>query len=146
MIIIMQIDCVSSVSPRVTIVSKPVLAPVADIDWKEVKQRISDITGRECDHSVAAAIQKASFATCFSRRGSNSRYRIDAHERLVRGADSAEKKAYHERNASNARNKIPGVGTGRLLSPRSALRYLVITNNHVITNEEEAKDAKLIFD
>ena len=120
------------------------MIPVAGSPWQEVNEKIFDITGRQC--SVADAIQKASKGTCYLRRGSNSKDRIDYHERLAEGADSAEKKEYHEKKASSAKKGILGVGTGLLLSPRSIFGYLVITNNHVIMNEEEAKNAQVIFD
>lgn len=37
-------------------------------------------------------------------------------------------------------------GTGFLIFPKSKHGWLVITNNHVIMNKEEAKDAKVVFD
>ena len=123
------------------------MIPIAESQWRDkVIRRLSKITGISFDDSVADTIQKLSLATCILQRGSNSKDRIDYHERLAEGADSEKKKEYHKKKASSAKKGILGVGTGLLLSPIPSLGYLVITNNHVIMNEEEAKDANVIFD
>lgn len=48
------------------------------------------------------------------------------------------------RNANGGRNS--GNGTGFLFFPKSKFGWLVITNNHVIMNKEEAERAEVIFD
>ena len=118
--------------------------------WREaVTQKLSEITGIDwagMDEAIAA-IEKASKATCVVRRGCNSQERIVHHERLAREATSDEKKEKHREKAKKAKNKKRvGIGTGLLVHPRSHYGYLVITNNHVVMNEEEAKDAKITFD
>ena len=119
-------------------------------DWREaVTQKLSEITEKDWEGmgEAIAAIEKASKATCVVRRKSDSQERIDYHERLAREARSDEKKEKkHREKAKKARKQRGGIGTGLLLRPRSHYGYLVITNNHVVMNEEEAKDAKITFD
>lgn len=138
---------------------------VGDVNWTmEVRRKISEITGMNWSGSQAAdiddAIQKASKATCSVQRGCNSQERTDHHKGLAREAEIEEKKAEEEQDAEKkekmmkkkeyhekkARNKGLGVGTGLLLYPQSPLGYLVITNNHIIMNKEEAKGAQVVFD
>ena len=118
-------------------------------DWREaVKQKLTEITGIDwagMDEAIAV-IEKASKATCVVLRGCNSQERIDYHERLAGEATSDEKKEKHREKAKKAKEQRVGIGTGLLVHPRSPLGYLVITNNHVVMNEEEAKDAKITFD
>ena len=117
--------------------------------WREaVKQKLSEITGKDWEGMGEAidAIEKASKATCVVRRKCNSQERIDYHERLAREASSAEKKDKHKKKVENAKEQRGGVGTGLLVYPKSFYGYLVITNNHVVMNEEEAKDARITFD
>ena len=120
---------------------------VSDADWTDkVMKKMSDITGKEWTEKeakhITRAIQKASKANCLVRRGCNSQERIEHHERLARKARDAQTKKYHE---EKARKKSLSLGTGMLLAPWSPLGYLVVTNNHVVMNEEEAKGAQVLF-
>lgn len=124
------------------------LIQVSTDGWTgKVISKISIITGRTWDEHKSAkisdAIEKAAMATCILRRGCNSTERIEHHERLAREADPV-KKDYHQRKADKAKTSALGVGTGMLL-PRSPRGYLVIANNHVIMNSDEAKDATVTF-
>ena len=117
--------------------------------WREaVKQKLSEITGKDWEgwDKAIAAIEKASKATCVVRRGCSSPQRIVYHECLASKARSDEIKEKHRKKAEDAKKQRGGIGTGLLLRPRSRYGYLVITNNHVVMNEEEAKDARIIFD
>ena len=119
--------------------------------WREeVKRKLSDITGLKWERMDNAidAVEKAGKATCFVRRGCDSQERIDYHEleRMAEAASSEADREKHRRKAENARNNKRGVGTGLLLQPRCPLGYLVITNCHVVMNEEEAKGARILFD
>lgn len=125
---------------------------VGAVNWhEEVRRKLSEVSGKDIEDRDHAAnidreIEKMSKSTCIVRRGCNSQKRIDLHERLADRAKSDEKKEYHMTKAGKAKKGVLGVGTGLLLAPKSRAGYLVITNNHVIMDEEEAKDAKVAFD
>ena len=70
---------------------------------------------------IVRCVEKAGEATCFVLRRPNSK-RVDP--KRHRG----------------------GNGTGCLVFPKSQYGWLVITNNHVIMDEEEASTAEVIFD
>lgn len=111
--------------------------------WKEeVNQKIKEITGKECGEEALAEIEKASKATCVVRRMKDSAERVQYYKDLAEMSDGKEKKCNREAKSSDG-----GVGTGLLLYHRHInVGYIVITNNHVIMNKEEAMDAKVTFD
>ena len=119
--------------------------------WREaVKRKLSEITGpglnwEEMDNAIDA-VEKAGKATCVVRRGCSSRERLSYHEGMAEAASSDADREKHCKKAVNAKNNKRGVGTGLLLWPRCPLGYIVITNSHVVMNEEEAKDARITFD
>ena len=118
--------------------------------WREaVKRKLSEITGpglnwEEMDNAIDA-VEKAGKATCVVRRGCDSPQRLSYHERMAEAASSTADREKHCKKAVNAKNNKRGVGTGLLLWPRCPLGYIVITNSHVVMNEEEAKDARITF-
>ena len=121
------------------------MIPVGADNWKQqVQEKILDITGIRVNDGSLRSIEKASKATCSVSRVRNSQQRIAFHEGLAEKGNPAEKK-YHARKAANARKGLPGFGTGLLLEP-SPIGHLVITTNHIIMGNEEAKDATVTFD
>ena len=117
--------------------------------WREaVKRKLSDITGLDWGSMDDAmdAVEKAGKATCVVRRGCDSQERIDYLERMAVEASSGADKEKHRKKAKKARRNCRGVGTGLLLSPRSPLGYLVITNCHAVMNASEAEGARITFD
>ena len=93
-------------------------------------------------------IERVGKATCYVRRKRNSQERKDFHKKLKDDASlSAEDQKCHEKNYQKALSGKGGSGTGFLVSPKHYRHgWLVITNNHVIMNNEEAKDAVVVFD
>jgi len=87
------------------------------------------------DDTIFESVEKASKATCLVRRQKNSQSRLDYY-----------KERGDEERLKNAKKGKGGCGTGFLVHPRSILGWFVITNNHVIMNEEEAESAEVIFD
>ena len=114
---------------------------VAGPEWKEVlkKTLIKACTPEALPaidwETVFETVERAGKATCFVRRLTNSKTRME----------HLEKKGDEERLAKAKKGKCGG-GTGFLMSPKSKYGWLVITNNHVIMNEEEAKSAEVLFD
>ena len=84
--------------------------------WKEVNSLDAPLLAK-----IVKCVEKAGKATCFVLRRPNSE-RVDP--KRHRG----------------------GNGTGCLLFPKSQYGWLVITNNHVIMDKEEASTAEVIFD
>lgn len=93
-------------------------APPA-IDWK----------------TVFEMVEKNGKATCYVLRRTDGKTRL---ERLAKKKKQGLAKA--------EKSKPGGGGTGFLMSPKSNYGWLVITNNHVIMDEEEAKSAEVVFD
>lgn len=87
------------------------------------------------DDTILESVKKASKATCLVRRRENGKSRL---------------KYYEERKDTERLNKAKkgkgATGTGFLMFPKSLFGWLVITNNHVIMDEDEAKSAEVIFD
>lgn len=90
---------------------------------------------------IIEGLSEAEHATCYVRRRTNSENRL---EHLAKIGDN--------QRLDKAKKGICGAGTGLLFVPGNALNrlsklpLLVITNNHVIMDEEEAKSAEVIFD
>lgn len=97
---------------------------------------------------ICEAIERAGRATCYVRRNVNSRTRIDFHEKQIKEqANNEEVKKYHEERLEKAKNGKGGCGTGLLLSPKHGKKgWFVITNNHVIMDDTEVQNAKVVFD
>ena len=93
-------------------------------------------------------IERVGKATCYVRRNHNSKERVDFHK--TRKDDPSlipEVRKYHEEKYQKALGGKGASGTGFLVSLKHPLYgWLVVTNNHVIMNDEEAKDALVVFD
>ena len=103
---------------------------VAGPEWKEkLKEKLIEAYTTEAApvtdwETVFENVERAGKATCCVRRKTNSKDR-----------------------QNKAKKVIGGTGTGFLMSPKSELfGWLVITNNHVIMDEDEAKSAEVVFD
>jgi len=125
-------------------VKKAGMLLISGSEWKEkLKETLNEAfkdeqTGKilESDaDTIFESVKKASKATCLVVRRTNSKSRLEYLEKM----DD------HER-LKKARKGKGGTGTGFLLFPRSEFGWLVITNNHVIMDEEEAKSAEVMFD
>lgn len=81
------------------------------------------------------SIEKASKATCLVRRRKNSKSRLEYYEKIK-----------DEERLKKAKKGKGGTGTGFLIFPGSKFGWFVITNNHVIMDEEEAESAEVIFE
>lgn len=114
---------------------------VAGPEWKEnLRERLTEAITAEAApaidwKNVFEMVERAGKATCYVRRLTNSQTRL---ERLAKKND--------EKGLAKANKGICGGGTGFLMSPKSKYGWLVITNNHVIMDEEEAKSAEVLFD
>lgn len=141
-------------------------------DWQSrVLVKLSEITSEILEtrsefriKDDLRAVEEVIKAICSVRRGHNSQDRLrEAEEKVghhkgkAREADSKEtkikqkmeeKKALGQPKAAKDRTTRIGYGTGLLLCSGSFryTGYLVITNNHIIMNEEEAKRAEVVFD
>lgn len=87
------------------------------------------------DDTILESVEKASKATCLVRRRVNGKSRLEYYEQRN-----------DEKCLNNAKKGKGGTGTGFLISPESPYGWFVITNNHVIMDEEEAESAEVIFD
>ena len=87
------------------------------------------------DDTIFENVEKASKATCLVVRRTNSKCRLEYLEKT---------KDY--KRLKKAQKGKGGTGTGFLMSPESRSGWLVMTNNHVIMDEEEAKSAEVYFD
>lgn len=116
---------------------------VSESEWKGklTKTLIEACEDEERRKTVASNdaiienIKKVSEATCLVSRRTNSEGRLEYLEKI--GDHDGLKKA---------KNGKGGCGTGLLMSPKCPHGWLVITNNHVIMDEEEAEAAEVIFD
>lgn len=125
-------------------VKKAGMLLISGSEWKEkLKETLNEAfkdeqTGKilesEAD-TIFESVKKASKATCLVVRRTNSKSRLEFLEKMDN----------HER-LKKAKKGICGRGTGFLLFPRGEFSWLVITNNHVIMDEEEAKSAEVMFD
>ena len=117
-------------------------------DWKAQVIQHLGLKNQAKLETILNEIEKVGKATCYVRRKRTSQERKDFHEERKDDARwSAEVRKYHEKKYQKARNCERGGGTGFLVSPKHYLHgWLVITNNHVIMNDEEAKDALVVFD
>lgn len=108
---------------------------VAGQEWREkLKKTLIEACTSEAPsaidwETVFESVERAGKATCYVRRRTNSKIRL---ERLAK-KQKAEK------------SKSGGGGTGFLMFPKSKYGWLVITNNHVIMDEKEAKSAEVLF-
>lgn len=98
--------------------------------------------------TILDEIEKAGKATCYVQRKHNSKEREDFHGTLKDDARlSAEGRKHHREKYQNVLDGKGGSGTGFLISPKHAIYdWLVVTNNHVIMNKDEADDALVVFD
>ena len=116
---------------------------VSGPEWKEkLKERLIEACKNEeiaktvaSNDAIMENIEKVSKATCLVRRLKNSKCR----EEYLKGIGDDER-------LEKAKNGKRGGGTGFLMFPKSPFGWLVITNNHVIMDEEEATSAEVIFD
>ena len=113
----------------------------------KVKKKLQKVTGKTVDKE-AWATKEASKATCLVRRTHNSKERIEYHNRLAQDERLDEKdRKDHYRKAKSAEKGVGASGTGmKLVSNPGAKVHFVVTNNHVIMNDEEAESAVVIFD
>lgn len=124
--------------------TKAGMLPVAGSEWieklKEILIEASEDLDKETgktlpsDKLIFESVEKVSKATCLVLRRTDSKGRLKY----------LKEKGDHER-LENAK-KGGGNGTGFLIFPKSPRGWLVITNNHVIMDEEEARSAEVIFD
>ena len=84
--------------------------------------------------AVIENIEKVSEATCLVLRRTNGKGRLEYFKQI--GDDERLEKAKKGKG---------GCGTGFLMFPKSPVGWLVITNNHVIMDQEEAESAEVIF-
>ena len=114
----------------------------------EVKKKLQEITGETVDKEDLMAIKEASKATCLVLRKHNSQERIQYHKRLAQDETLEEEdRKDHDQRATLAEKGVVASGTGmKLASNRGAKVHFVVTNNHVIMNDEEARSAEVIFD
>ena len=121
-------------------------------DWsEEVLRHLGLDTSRPLTanlQTILDNIETAGKATCYVQRKHNSKERKDFHgtrkddERL-----SAKGRKYHREKYQNVLDGKGGSGTGFLISPEQRnYHWLVLTNNHVIMNEDEANGALVVFD
>lgn len=113
---------------------------VAGPEWKENLKRLIEACTAEVAHAinweaVFEMVGRAGKATCYVRRQTNSKTRREYLEKI------GDKK----RLAKVKKGKFGG-GTGFLMSMKSKYGWLVITNNHVIMDDVEAKSAEVVFD
>lgn len=114
---------------------------VARPEWRENLQErlteacIAEVTDAIAWKAVFEMVERAGKATCYVLRRTNGQTRLD---RLAEKND--------KQGLANAKKGRCGGGTGFLMSPKSNYGWLVITNNHVIMDEEEAKSAEVFFD
>ena len=116
---------------------------VSGSEWKEaVKETLTEACKNKetastvkSNDTIMENIEKVSKATCLVVRRSNGKGRLKHLEEI----------GDHER-LEKAKNGKRGGGTGFLMFPKSPFGWLVITNNHVIMDDEEAKSAEVIFD
>ena len=114
-------------------------------DWEEkFRSVMKDHNKSEFFPDAFKAVMKASKATCLVKRVNGSKGRKEYLEGLAKKYTGKEK-TYHENRAKNW--DTGGSGTGLLVQPKFLGKgWLVITNNHVIMNECEAKTAEVYFD
>lgn len=115
---------------------------VSGSEWKDklketLIQASKDKAPKSPDFSNAVKeVERAGKATCLVRRKTNGNSRL---ERLENMKDKEALK--------KAKNGKGGTGTGFLMFPKHGkCGWLVITNNHVIMDEDEAESAEVIFD
>ena len=121
-------------------------------EWSEEVLRHLDLdTSRPLTaklQTILDKIEKVGKATCYVRRKHNSKERVDYHKTQKEDPSlTPEVRKKHEEKYQKALGDKGASGTGFLVSPKHALYgWLVITNNHVIMNNEEAGDALVVFD
>ena len=124
-------------------------------DWSEkVLQHLGLDNSRPLTanlQTILDEIEKVGKATCYVRRKRNSRGREDYHKTLKDDGRfrrlSPEVRRYHEEKYQKVLDGKLASGTGFLISPKHPIYdWLVLTNNHVIMNEDEAGDALVVFD
>ena len=126
----------------------------SEADWKDkFKETLNDahradLLQAEIDPKNFKAIERAGMATCYVQRKVNGHSRNVFHkEQIDDQANGEEVKKYHKKKLEKAKKGKGGSGTGFLMHPKHGkLGWLVITNNHVIMDKEEAKSAKVVFD
>ena len=97
--------------------------------------------------TILDEIDRVGKVTCYVRRKHDSKGREDFHKKLKDDTRlSAEVRKYHEQKYQKALSGKGGSGTGFLISPEHASGWLVLTNNHVIMNKDEANSALVVFD
>lgn len=121
-------------------------------DWKEavveiLREAKSDFPPAKVDR-ICHEIERAGKATCRVRRSVSSLERIKFHKDQIKKYEKEKNEIWkmHKERLERAEVGKGACGTGFLIFPKSKHGWLVITNNHVIMNEEEAKDAKVVFD
>ena len=117
-------------------------------DWKaQVIQHLALENPAKLE-TILNEIEKVGKATCYVRRKRNSQERKDFLKKLKDDKNlSAKDLKHHDEKYQKALGGKGASGTGFLLSPKHyRFDWLVITNNHVIMNDEEAKDALVVFD
>lgn len=109
-------------------------------EWKEkVKEKLIEACTDEKtlapDDEIFRRLEKAGKATCLVVRRTNSAGRLRYFEDIK-----------DQERLNKAKKSKGGCGTGLLMFPRSKFGWLVITNNHVIMDDKEAKSAEVKFD
>ena len=104
---------------------------------------------KEVIEAAYQRIEEASKATCLVRRVESSKNRKEFYEKQIEQCNNEKEKSSYKKLLKNWKKR--GTGTGLLVSTRGLLTsggkgLLVITNNHVIMDEEEAKSAEVYFD
>lgn len=121
-------------------------------DWSEkVLQHLGLDNSRPLTsnpQNILNEIEKVGKATCYVRRKRNSSGREDYHRTLKDdGRLSAEVRRYHGEKYQKVLDGKGGSGTGFLiLQKQRNYHWLVLTNNHVIMDEDEANGASVVFD
>lgn len=118
---------------------KETLKNALQTDW-------GDLSPENID-KICEAIERAGRATCFVQRNVNSCTRITFHEKQINGqANNDKAKKSHKEMLEKAKNGKGASGTGFLMHPKHKKGWFVITNNHVIMDNTEARSAKVVFD
>ncbi len=113
-------------------------------EWKDKLKEIYPHWS-ESDLDPLGVVEEVAKATCLVVRNRGSQERYEYHVKKARDTSlSAKDREDHQAQAERCFKK-PGCGTGLLM--RADLRFaLIITANHLIMNDDEAKNAEVYFD
>ena len=124
-------------------------------NWlKEVIKELPPTFSGKIGEETLTAIKEASKATCLVLRTHNSQERVQYHKRSAQDKTlEEEERLDHDQRAKLAEKGAVASGTGMKLAAdgcdpanENGSPHFVVTNNHVIMNDEEARSAVVIFD